>query len=250
MSQKKETLDTVHCPQGCPFLEINYFEETGKIPYHCELFDTFLAFDGDIIRCSECVGHEHSIKEQGLNFINAYQGDAVNRNVTKLGFAKLFPAAQKQFVTFMKKFGAQVGIPSSIQSVTPENLDKIQKYLLRELNKSQIVHESRSGELQEIEEILKKNADTDPEMIDKKSCQLILNLYQVLDDSEKALLKSILKNPSLCVLFVAKIRFMPKNGDLLKNVRKEMERFYPQVQADLNAPVLPKVLQNDHQNVK
>ncbi len=250
MSQKKETLDTLHCPQGCPFLEINYFEETQKIPYHCELFNTFLAFDGDIIRCSECVGHEHSIKEQGLNFINAYQGDMVNRNVTKLGFAKLFPAAQKQFVTFMKKFGFQVGVPSSIQSMSLKNLDKVQKYLLQELNKNVVVHESRSGELQEIEDILKKNADSDPEIIDKKSCQLILNLYQVLDISERLVLKNILKNPNLCVLFIAKVRFMPKNMDLLKNVRKEMERFYPDVQAEINAPILPKILQNTNQNVK
>lgn len=227
MTEKKALQDKGHCPENCPFLEINYCADTQKIPYHCELFETYLAFDGKVTRCSECVGHERSIREEGLNFINAYRDSSVDRNMTKLGFSKLFPAVQAQFVSFLKRVGRPVGIPANIHLKSAFDLPKVQRALMEELTRNIKLTKEEPKEYQEFKALLKKQTDDIPDALDSKTCKFLLNLFSVLDSSEKAALMQILRNPHTLDVFLKRLRFMPKDNNLLKNIRLELPRLLP-----------------------
>ena len=225
MTDKVKGPDCQHCSENCPFLEINYFEAAQKIPYHCALFDTFLAFDGQILRCSECLGQQRSIKEEGLNFINAYQGSDVNRSFTKVGFTKLLPHLQAQFVSFLKKFGHPVGIPNSMKL----DVDKMQDALTTQLALS--IHEVRneSKEVEELKLLLKKSSDDFPEMLDSKTCKFLMSLFSVLSKSEQDMLFQILRSPKTLAMFLQRLRLLPNDKTLLDNIRIELATLAPQI---------------------
>ena len=228
MTEKPSRTDCLHCAENCPFLEINYFEAIQKIPYHCALFDSFLAFDGQILRCSECLGQQRSIKEEGLNFINAYHTPSVNRSVTKIGFAKLLPALQTQFVSFLKKFGQPVGIPNSMHLSN----EKVQDALIAQLSQSMKDIKNESKETEELKLLLKRAGDDFPEMMDSKVCKFLLNLFAVLDKSEQQMLMQVLRNPHTLAQFLQKLKFMPKDKSLLGSVRLEIRALLPDVQKE------------------
>ena len=72
-------------------------------------------------------------------------------------------------------------------------------------------------------EFLMAMAGSLPIMVDAKLRKLLLNLYLVLDSSEKMMMKSILSNPKAAEILIAKIKSVGKSPDLLKIVRKEMD---------------------------
>ena len=228
MSFNKTSVDCKHCAKNCPFLEINYLEAIQKIPYHCELFDSFLGFDGNVLRCSECLGQQHSIQEEGLNFINAFHDNSINKSITKISFIKLLPNLQKQFVRFIKRVGKPVGVPNYLDFSKQISLEKLQKVLLQEIQRKNNQEKYQKEEKEELEIILKKQTDVFPQDLDSKTCKLILSLFYVLDTSERAILLQILKNPNTLSLFLQKLKFMKKDSSLIASVRIELERILPQ----------------------
>jgi len=228
LTEKTKEATSQHCAENCPFLEINYFEAIQKIPYHCALFDTFLAFDGQILRCTECLGQQRSIKEEGLNFINAYKGDKVNRSITKIGFSKLLPTLQTQFVAFLKKFGHPVGIPKCMHL----DAQKIQQVLAIQLAKSMEEVQTENKEMEELKKLLKKSTDDFPEMLDSKMCKFLMSLFSVLTSDEQEMLIQILRNPKSLSVFLQKLKFMPNDNTLLDNIRIELHTLAPQIRLE------------------
>ena len=62
-----------------------------------------------------------------------------------------------------------------------------------------------------------------PILLDSKMSRLLLNLYLVLDSTEKQIMKDILVNPQTAEILIKKIKTVGKNPNLLKQVRKEMD---------------------------
>mgnify|MGYP003571358116 CR=1 FL=1 len=222
-----------YCAKNCPFLEINYFEASQRIPYHCELFNSFLGFDGNVLRCSECVGEQRSIRDEGLNFINAFYDRSINKSFTKISFVKLLPNLQSQFVGFLKRFGHPVGVPSYLDfSKNQMGIEKLQKVLLLEIERksNQIKYETKEKE--ELEFILKKQTDVFPEGLSSKTCKLILSLFAALDSSERAMLLQVLSNPNTLMQFLQKLKFMKKDSGLIASVRLELKKLMPQAELE------------------
>lgn len=215
----------VHCTDNCPFLEINYFEAMEKIPYHCALYDTFLGFDGKVLRCSECLGQQRNIKEEGLNFINAFYAQNLNKSATKAGFAKLLPNLQHQFVAFLKKFGKPVALSNNIDI---SDLNKLQNDLSTKLalTMRQVKHDKNIDEVMRL--LNNKPDDGAPEDLTSGASKMILNLLAVMDLSEREMLLQILKNPYTFKQFLQKIKLMPKDANFLSSARIVLENMYPE----------------------
>lgn len=62
-----------------------------------------------------------------------------------------------------------------------------------------------------------------PIFSDAKTCKLLLNLYLVLDGSEKQQLMDLLSNSRTAEILLNKIKTIGKSPDVLKAVRKEMD---------------------------
>ena len=62
-----------------------------------------------------------------------------------------------------------------------------------------------------------------PILLDKKTSKLLLNLYLVLDSTEKQIFKDILNNPKSAEVFLSSIKQMGAKPDLLKQVRRKMD---------------------------
>lgn len=75
----------------------------------------------------------------------------------------------------------------------------------------------------EFKEFLSTLAGDIPMFLDKKTSKLLLNLYLVLDNSEKQELKNILSNGKTAEIFISKLMKMGKRADLLKQVRREID---------------------------
>ena len=60
-------------------------------------------------------------------------------------------------------------------------------------------------------------------LLDKKTSKLLLNLYLVLDNSEKQELKNIFSNSKTAEIFISKLMKMGRRDDLLKQVRREID---------------------------
>ena len=75
----------------------------------------------------------------------------------------------------------------------------------------------------EIKAFLTALAGDFPILLDKKTSKLLLNLYLVLDSTEKQLLKGILSNPQTAEIFLSSFKQMGAKPDLLKQVRRKMD---------------------------
>lgn len=62
-----------------------------------------------------------------------------------------------------------------------------------------------------------------PVLLDKKTSKLLLNLYLVLDASEKSIFKELLSNSKTADMLISSIKGMGPRPDLLKQVRKKMD---------------------------
>ncbi len=105
-------------------------------------------------------------------------------------------------------------------------MDRLQfwKNKIASLKKSpQEVSVEENQDRKEIKDVLTEKLDQFPALLDKATCQLLINLYLVLDSTEKSLMKDILNNPNKIEIFLKKIKTMGKNDNLLKNVRREMD---------------------------
>ncbi|MBE6449357.1 MAG: hypothetical protein E7013_01470 [Alphaproteobacteria bacterium] len=62
-----------------------------------------------------------------------------------------------------------------------------------------------------------------PVLLDKKTTKLLLNLYLVLDSTEKAIFKDLLSNSKTADLLISSVKGMGPRPDLLNQVRKKMD---------------------------
>ena len=86
----------------------------------------------------------------------------------------------------------------------------------------------------EIKDILRDKMDQFPALLDGATSQLLVNLFLVMDSTEKSLMKDILNNPHKIEAFLKKIKTMGKNDNLLKNVRREMDEIAAEMLREQN----------------
>jgi hypothetical protein len=235
-------IDKRHCPSDCPFLENNRTTDLNALPYHCSLFNCFLAVDSDVIRCEECLGFEHDVKNQGLNFISSYQNPFLSKQNTKFGFTRMPKTWQKRFVNFLKNIGYAVGAVKQMPLKDPS----LPELLIKGMREAPRQHQDTPQDVYDIEKLLKNKMAENPELTNKQMNKLLTNLFKVLDTSEKNILQEILKNSNTADAFLKKFKEMPKNENLLKDLRRELEDF------DREKEELEKRLQRmvEFQNIK
>lgn len=214
-------IDTRHCPKDCPFLETKAAVDLNSLPHHCSLFNCFLAVDKDVIRCEECLGFEHDVKNQGLNFISSYQNPFLSKQNTKFGFTRMPKTWQKRFVNFLKNLGYAVGAAKQIPLKDPS----LPELLIKGMKEAPRQHQDTPKDVQDMEKLLKDKLAENPELTNTQMNKLLTNLFQVLDASEKNILKEILNNPNTIDAFLKKFKDMPKNENLLKDLRRELEDY-------------------------
>ena len=86
-----------------------------------------------------------------------------------------------------------------------------------------------------------------PILLDKKTSKLLLNLYLVLDSTEKSIMKDILNNPNTAEILINSIKKMGARSDLLKQVRKQMDNIVYEQKKQMEEEIKKRQLL--HQNV-
>ena len=198
------------CPTSCPFLGIRSFlPET--LPFYCEKYNTFLGVSPakKVVKCPLCQGIKVPIQQQGLELLE----NAPNYvSELKKAFLSMRPADQEKLVTSLSQFGIKINWPTK-KIITPVNL-------LMEINRLAYEKKSKekSPEVQEFRKLLDLT-ETGGDPMDGNTKTLLSNLFQVLDNSEKGMLLSILENPNNAKSFLNMFLKMPHDQNLLKNFR-------------------------------
>lgn len=203
--------DILECPRGCPFLGMRTFIPQ-TLPFYCNKYEIYLGADQAqrVCRCAQCRGVAQSITETGLSLIASYMIDHFTIEETKRVFLQLDPRFQKMFVDLVSQTGIQIVLGSD-DDKKPETLeDKI--LLARQDWKNRI----GSPQAQEFKGIL--DADGMP-LMSRQTKTLLMNLFLVMDASEKDMIKNIMLNPKQAESFLDGFRRQPQDQDLLKNVR-------------------------------
>lgn len=198
------------CPKNCPFLGMRTFIPN-TLPFYCNQYETFLGVTATqkVARCPKCRGLEITIEEQGLQFINAFMVDHYIIERTKRAFLKLDLSFQKMFVGLVAQTGAQI-ILESDEDENPETFsDKILK------TRQELKNKYGAPEVQEFSGIL----DSGFPLMERQTKTLLMNLFMVMDNSEKDMIKNIMINPKQTDNFLKQFQKQPQDKDLLKNVR-------------------------------
>jgi len=199
------------CPADCPFLGMRTFMPN-TVPFYCNQYDTFLGGSAlkQALRCANCRGVEPNIVEAGLAFMDAYPIDHYTLERNKQAFMKLDYGFQKMFVDLVAKTGAQI-ILEADEEDSPEALsDKILKA------RATLKGKYGSPEAQDFKDLL--GADGMP-LVSRQTKTLLMNLFLVMDNSEKEMMKNILQTPTQVESFLESFQRQPQDQDLLKNVR-------------------------------
>lgn len=198
------------CPKDCPFLGMRTFIPN-TLPFYCNQYETFLGITPaqKVARCPKCRGLEITTEEQGLQFINAFMVDHYIIERTKRAFLKLDSSFQKMFVSLVAQTGAQI-ILESDEDENPETFsDKILK------TRQELKNKYGAPEVQEFSGIL----DSSFPLMERQTKTLLMNLFMVMDNSEKDMIKNIMINPKQADNFLKQFQKQPQDKDLLKNVR-------------------------------
>ena len=198
------------CPKECPFLGMRTFIPN-TLPFYCNQYETFLGVTPTqkVARCPKCRGIKMSAEEQGLQFINAFMVDHYTIDRTKHAFLKLDSSFQKMFVSLVAQTGAQI-ILDSDEDENPETFsDKILK------TRQELKDKYGAPEVQEFSGIL----DSGFPLMERQTKTLLMNLFMVMDNSEKDMIKNIMINPKQADTFLKQFQKQPQDKDLLKNVR-------------------------------
>lgn len=202
-------VDFLECPADCPFLGMRTFMPN-TLPFYCNQYETFLGANPGqkILRCANCRGVVRDNVAAGLAFIESYIG--VPAVETREAFLRLDHSFQKMFVDLISKTGVQI-ILSTGESDKPANLadDILKKW-------KEAQDRAGSPEMQEFAGIL--DAEGMP-LMSRQTKTLLMNLFQVLDNSEKDMIKNVLQNPKQIDSFLEQFDRQPQDNDLLKNVR-------------------------------
>ena len=198
------------CPTSCPFLGIrSYLPET--LPFYCEKYSVYLGVSPakKVVKCPLCLGIKVAIQQQGLELLeNA--SNCVSE--LKKAFLSMRPSDQERLVSLITQFGIKINWPQK-KSITPVNL-------LMEINRLSYEKRSKekSPEVQEFNKLLDLT-ETGGDPMDSNTKTLLSNLFQVLDNSEKGMLLSVLENPGNAKSFLEIFLKMPHDQNLLKNFR-------------------------------
>ena len=203
--------DILDCPRGCPFLGMRSFMPN-TIPFYCNQYDTFLGGSPlhTVRRCSDCRGEPNNIVETGLSFIDSYTVDHYRIEETKRAFLKLEHSFQRMFVDLVSRTGVQIVLEPGEE----DNPDALSDKIL--LKRQDMKDKYGSPEAQEFKGIL--DADGMP-LMSRQTKTLLMNLFLVMDNSEKEMMKDILQNPKQIESFLNSFQKQPQDQDLLKNVR-------------------------------
>ena len=203
--------EILECPKDCPFLGMRTFMPN-TLPFYCNQYETFLGATPkqNVRRCAACRGVSDNIVETGLSFIESYIVDHYRIEATKLAFMKLAYGFQKMFVDLVSKTGVQIVLDAGEEG----NSDTLSDKLLAA--RQEVKDRYGSPEAQEFKDLLD---GPDMPMMSRQTKTLLTNLFLVLDNSEKEMLKSILQNANQVEAFLSSFQKQPQDQDLLANTR-------------------------------
>lgn len=205
------TSEILECPADCPFLASRTFMPQ-TLPFYCNQYETFLGTDLNQKpkRSFKCRGILQNIVEDGLSFIDSYTVDHYRIEETKQAFLKLSAGFQKMFVDLVSRTGVQIVLESSDHENPEVFTDKILK--ARQAMKDKY----GSPEAQGFKDML--DAEGMP-LMTRQTKTLLMNLFLVMDKSEKEMVKNILQNKNQIESFLENFKRQPQDNDLLKNMR-------------------------------
>lgn len=228
--------DIYECPTDCPFLGLRTFMPK-TIPFYCNQYDTFLGANAakQSLRCAKCRGVSRNIVETGLSFIAAYPIDHYTMERNKAVFLKLDRGFQKMFVNLVAQTGAEVILEADEEDSPEAFSDKILKARLALKNKY------GSPEAQGFKDML--DADGMP-LMSRQTKTLLMNLFLVMDNSEKEMMKNILQTPTQIESFLESFQRQPQDQDLLKNVRALIYDYDRRIQLELSRELAKNMTRN------
>ena len=203
--------ENLDCPKDCPFLASRSFLPQ-TLPFYCNKYDTFLGANlhQKPSRHFACRGVLQNIVEDGLSFIDSYTVDHYRIEETKRAFLKLNGGFQKMFVDLVSKSGVQIVLDASDNENPDVFADKILKA------RQEVKDKYGSPEAQGFKDML--DAEGMP-LMTRQTKTLLMNLFLVMDKSEKEMIKNILQNKNQIEAFLDSFQKQPQDNDLLKNVR-------------------------------
>lgn len=200
------------CPENCPFLAMRtWLPKT--LPFYCEKYETYLGATKlrRVERCAQCRGCTPEIVPTGLSLIEAYTPGLPIFEIQQ-AFLELSLPYQEMFVQFISRTGREV-VLSYGEPFTADTLSA------RLLETWRDVREAwGSPEVVEFSELMTA-ASADVPLLTKGTQNLLLNLFQVLDNSEKEMMRNVMQSSQRAQAFLEKFKSQPKDNDLLKNTR-------------------------------
>lgn len=200
-----------YCPPDCPFLSPRFFLPD-TLPFYCDKYETYLtATDNRANRCDQCRGITKSVSAKGLQFIQTLCPGNLR---LMAAFKSLKKTEQKMLVDLIQKTGLLSVLPMQEESSADVLLDHI---LLTYQN-----HEQKIGtpEFKKFSADLNKIADDNPTLLSRQNKTLLMNLFQVLDNSEKSMMNALFQSPGRLESFLKQFDHQPKDMDLLKDTRR------------------------------
>ena len=203
--------EVLPCPKGCPFLcSRSFMPDT--IPFYCDQYESFLGVTPgqQVKRHFKCRGALLNLVEEGLSLIDAYTVDHYRIEETKRAFLKLNHGFQKMFVDLVLRVGVQIVMDVADNENPDVFMDKIIKA------RQEMKDKYGSPEAQGFKDML--DAEGMP-LMTRQTKTLLMNLFLVMDKSEKEMMKNILQNKNQVESFLENFKKQPQDNDLLKNVR-------------------------------
>lgn len=215
MTNPNELLTTqTNCPPDCPFLSGRHFLPD-ILPHFCDKFDVFLGADlgGRIARYPACRLQPENSVDEGLSLISAYTLTHLSIADTKEAFLKLSPFFQRMFVEVVRKTGRQIAIAYGMSA----SADTLMAETLKEYKQAK--DWLGSPELKDFKGVLASLGDFAPEVLTRQTKNLLENLFQVLDKSEREMLKNLMATKGTAEALLEQFNAIPKDMSLLKNFR-------------------------------
>ena len=227
------------CPINCPFLASRSFLPK-TMPFYCEKYATFLGMDSGkkVLRCSACTGKKQDVVQVGLALLEAQMLPQGLINQMKKVFMMMTPIAQKNFTSILEQMGCQLG--GENEELTPFSLMRMAQHA-----KLNAKRRMEAPEVQEFIKLLEVVGGDSP--LDGKTKNILINLFQVIDGSERSMLLSLMENPKTLAAFLKALGKTPHDKDLLRNFRAllyDAYQTYTTSQTNQSALLLQQMQQN------
>ena len=219
MSKTTENL----CPINCPFLASRSFLPK-TMPFYCEKYATFLGMDSSkkVLRCSACSGKKQDVVQDGLALLDAQMLPQGLINQMKKVFLTMSLPTQKNFVSILEQMGCQL---------VPEG-EELTAFSLMRIAQRAKLNAKRRAEAPEVQEFAKLlNVVGSDSPLDGRTKNILENLFQVIDGSERSMLLSLMENPGNLASFLKSFKKTPHDKDLLSNFRALLYDSYQTVVA-------------------